>query len=83
VASLDYIVPHQANQRILDAIGRRVGVPIISSIENWGNTSSSSIPITLDHILNLREESGKFSLVAFGGGLTSSAVVGQMFAASN
>lgn len=75
-----WVVPHQANQRIIEAIARGVDVPLerfISTIDHYGNTSSASIPLSLwearsdgrlkdgDHIV----------LVAFGGGFTWSAVV--------
>jgi 3-oxoacyl-[acyl-carrier-protein] synthase-3 len=72
---IDLLVPHQANQRILDAVRQRLGLPadkVIANIERYGNTSSASIPISLDEVA--RE--GRLSpgdhvgLVAFGGGAT-------------
>jgi 3-oxoacyl-[acyl-carrier-protein] synthase-3 len=75
-----WIVPHQANQRIIEAIARATDVPLgrfISTIERYGNTSSASIPLSLwearrdgrlkdgDHVV----------LVAFGGGFTWSGMV--------
>jgi 3-oxoacyl-[acyl-carrier-protein] synthase III len=50
VSDIDWIVPHQANQRILDATGRRLGIPserIISTIAEHGNTSAASVPLAL------------------------------------
>ncbi len=76
------IIPHQANQRITDAVAQRLGVSdekVYSNIERTGNTSSASIPIALDECL----ESGKIKegdlvlLTAFGGGVTWGASVVQ------
>ncbi|MBK9216354.1 MAG: ketoacyl-ACP synthase III [Chloracidobacterium sp.] len=76
------IIPHQANQRITDAVAQRLGVSeerVYSNIERTGNTSSASIPIALDECI----ESGKVKegdlvvLTAFGGGVTWGASVIQ------
>lgn len=48
---VDWVLPHQANLRIIDAIARRLGVDrakVLVNLERYGNTSSASIPITLD-----------------------------------
>ncbi len=75
VEDVDLVVPHQANQRITDAVASRLGVPdekVYSNIAQHGNTSSASIPIALDECL----QSGKIKsgdlvlLTAFGGGVT-------------
>jgi 3-oxoacyl-[acyl-carrier-protein] synthase-3 len=72
---LDLVIPHQANQRITDAVASRLGVPeekVYSNIAEHGNTSSASIPIAIDECI----ESGKIKegslvlLTAFGGGVT-------------
>jgi 3-oxoacyl-[acyl-carrier-protein] synthase III len=50
-SEVDWIVPHQANQRILEAVAGRLGVPmerVYMNLERYGNTSSASIPIALD-----------------------------------
>ncbi|HWY15227.1 MAG TPA: beta-ketoacyl-ACP synthase III [Rhizomicrobium sp.] len=50
VSDIDWIVPHQANQRILDATARRLGIPaerVISTIAEHGNTSAASVPLAL------------------------------------
>jgi 3-oxoacyl-[acyl-carrier-protein] synthase-3 len=76
------VIPHQANQRITDAVAARLGVPdekVYSNIAQTGNTSSASIPIALDECL----KSGKIKpgdlvlLTAFGGGITWGASVIQ------
>jgi 3-oxoacyl-[acyl-carrier-protein] synthase-3 len=68
-------IPHQANQRITDAVGKNLGVEnerIYSNIAMHGNTSSASIPIALDECV----EAGRISpgdlvlLASFGGGVT-------------
>jgi 3-oxoacyl-[acyl-carrier-protein] synthase-3 len=72
---VDLVIPHQANQRITDAVASRLGVPeekVYSNIAEHGNTSSASIPIAIDECI----ESGKIKpgslvlLTAFGGGVT-------------
>lgn len=77
---VDYVLPHQANQRIIDAAKKRLAIPedrYCGNIETYGNMSSASIPVLLDE-LNRR---GTFhpgdilALSAFGGGLTSGACV--------
>ena len=52
LANLDLLVPHQANQRIIDTIAKRSGRPALSVIETYGNTSSSSIPLAMMHVAN-------------------------------
>lgn len=75
VDDVDLVIPHQANQRITDAVAQRLGVPeekVFSNIAEHGNTSSASIPIALDECI----ESGKVKegslvlMTAFGGGVT-------------
>jgi 3-oxoacyl-[acyl-carrier-protein] synthase-3 len=72
---VDLVIPHQANQRITDAVASRLNVPeekVYSNIAEHGNTSSASIPIALDECI----ASGKIKegdlvlLTAFGGGVT-------------
>lgn len=75
---LDYVIPHQANQRILDAVARLSGVQVFSNIENWGNTGSSSIPVALHEILQTPTTGLNVCLAAFGGGLTYAAVCGRI-----
>lgn len=75
LANLDLLVPHQANQRIIDTIAKLSGRPALSVIENYGNTSSSSIPLAMAHVANESAAPLNLGLVAFGGGLTSGAVV--------
>jgi 3-oxoacyl-[acyl-carrier-protein] synthase-3 len=75
-----FIVPHQANLRIIRAMAERLGVGddrLVLNIDHYGNTSAASIPISLDELLR----SGRvmpgdvIGLVAFGGGVTWGAIV--------
>ncbi|MEA2173524.1 MAG: 3-oxoacyl-[acyl-carrier-protein] synthase [Blastocatellia bacterium] len=74
-ADIDLFIPHQANQRITDAVGRQLNVDesrIYSNISMHGNTSSASIPIALDECVEMgRVKEGDLVLMAsFGGGVT-------------
>jgi len=80
VDDVDIVIPHQANQRITDAVASRLGVPeekVYTNIAVHGNTSSASIPIAMDECI----ESGRIKegslvlLTAFGGGVTWGATV--------
>ncbi|MCM8529798.1 MAG: beta-ketoacyl-ACP synthase 3 [Lentisphaeraceae bacterium] len=78
VDELDLIVPHQANQRIIDAIRSRNNLPeekVFSNIKDYGNTSSSTIPICLEEIWDTIEQDHTLGLCAFGGGFTFGACV--------
>ena len=75
IDDLDLIVPHQANQRILDAIQGRVEPKVFSNIRNYGNTSSTSIPLCLTEILPTVQAGKRLGLCAFGGGFTFGASI--------
>ncbi len=78
---VDWFIPHQANRRIIDAVGQRLAVPEGSTyvnVERYGNTSAASVPIALDELNRSGElKPGQTLLMtAFGSGLTwGSAVV--------
>jgi len=78
VEQLSLIVPHQANQRIIDAIQNRVSSRVYSNIRNYGNTSSSSIPLCLTDVLQKAEQGDRLGLCAFGGGFTFGASILEM-----
>jgi 3-oxoacyl-[acyl-carrier-protein] synthase-3 len=70
-----WFIPHQANRRIIDAVGQRLEVPadrLYVNIERYGNTSAASIPIALDELNRAgRIRPGDVVLFsAFGAGLT-------------
>jgi 3-oxoacyl-[acyl-carrier-protein] synthase-3 len=74
-SDIDWLVPHQANQRILDSTGRKLGLPserVVSTIATHGNTSAASIPLALSvAIADGRIKQGDLVLAeAMGGGLT-------------
>ena len=78
-ADVDLFIPHQANRRIIDAIGKRLGIPddkVYVNIERFGNTSSASIPIALDEAnrRGLIKPDDLLLLDAFGGGMAWGAV---------
>jgi 3-oxoacyl-[acyl-carrier-protein] synthase-3 len=71
---IDLFVYHQANQRILKAVGKRLGLPeerVIDVIETYGNTSAGSIPIALAEAeaAGRLQEGSKVLLGAIGSGL--------------
>ena len=77
---ISWLILHQANQRILNAVADKLDIPqskIISNIESYGNTSAASIPIALHEAFN----SGKImngdiiALAGFGAGLTWATVI--------
>ena len=75
VDDVDIVIPHQANQRITDAVASRLGVPeekVYSNIAEHGNTSSASIPIAMDECIQSGRihEGSLVLLTAFGGGVT-------------
>jgi 3-oxoacyl-[acyl-carrier-protein] synthase-3 len=72
---VDYIVPHQANARIIQAMAKKLGVSmdkVVMTIERYGNISSATVPITLDEAVRdgRIKEGSLVLLTAFGGGLT-------------
>jgi 3-oxoacyl-[acyl-carrier-protein] synthase-3 len=80
VSDLTWLIPHQANQRILDTVADRLGLPheqVFSNIAHTGNTSAASIPLALSDLYtggNLRP-GDVLALVGFGAGLTWGAAV--------
>jgi 3-oxoacyl-[acyl-carrier-protein] synthase-3 len=77
---IDWIIPHQANLRIMEAISKRFNVPwekVFRTIHKYGNTSASTIPIALSELQQEHQlkKGSKLLLVAFGGGLTWGATV--------
>jgi 3-oxoacyl-[acyl-carrier-protein] synthase-3 len=79
---IDWLVPHQANTRIIDAVGRRLGLPpgkTVVTIERHANTSAASIPLALDEaVSDGRIRPGHVVLMeALGGGLTWGAAIAR------
>jgi len=70
---ISWLVPHQANLRIIDATGRRMGLPpekVMVNIENYGNTTTATIPLCLWEYEPKLKRGDILILAAFGGGFT-------------
>lgn len=73
--NIDWIVPHQANKRIIDATAKKLGIPmekVVQTVGQHGNTSAASIPLALDTaVRDGRIKTGDLVLLeAMGGGFT-------------
>ena len=80
VNSIDMIVPHQANVRIMETAAANLGLGIekfYMNLEKYGNTSSASVPLCLDEFIKEGglKEGMRICVVGFGGGLTYGAAV--------
>jgi 3-oxoacyl-[acyl-carrier-protein] synthase-3 len=78
--NIDIVVPHQANNRIIEALSQRLNIGMerfMINLDRYGNTSAASIPIALDeaHHAGRLKPGGIVLMVAFGGGLTWAASV--------
>jgi len=75
ISDIDWFVPHQANQRILNGVAKRLKIDptqVISTVEQHANTSAASVPLALNHaISDGRIKRGDLVMLeAFGGGFT-------------
>ena len=75
VEDIDFLLPHQANIRILKAVAQRLSLPfhkLIMNLDRFGNTSAASIPLALDEVVRAGQISSGSLIVlaAFGSGLT-------------
>jgi 3-oxoacyl-[acyl-carrier-protein] synthase-3 len=82
VDNLDWLILHQANQRIMDAVAERLGLPsekVISNVASYGNTSAASIPLALNEAVREGKiKSGDtLAISGFGAGLTWGAAIFQ------
>jgi 3-oxoacyl-[acyl-carrier-protein] synthase-3 len=73
--AIDWLIPHQANLRIIQATAKRLDMPmdrVVVTVDKHGNTSSASVPLALDHgVRSGRIQRGQLLLLeAFGGGFT-------------
>ncbi len=72
-----WLVPHQANMRIIEAVARRMGLPrekVMINIEKYGNTTAATIPLCLWEWEEQLKKGDDLILTAFGGGFTWGAV---------
>ena len=79
-SAVDWIVPHQANYRIISATAKKLGIPeehVVLTIKRHGNTSAASIPLALSEAKTqgLINTGNVILLMAIGGGLTWGSVV--------
>jgi 3-oxoacyl-[acyl-carrier-protein] synthase-3 len=82
VEHIDWLILHQANQRILDSVAERLNIPdhkVISNVANYGNTSAASIPIALDEAVRQGKIKSNhiIAVSGFGAGLTWGAAILQ------
>jgi len=80
VEHIDWLVLHQANQRIIDSAADRLGVPaenVVSNIADYGNTSAASIPLALDEWVRADKvkDGDIVAMAGFGAGLTWGSVI--------
>ena len=71
--TLHWLVPHQANMRIIEAVARRIGIPkekVMINIERYGNTTAATIPLCLWEWESKLKKGDNLILSAFGGGFT-------------
>ena len=68
-----YLIPHQANKRIIDATANRMGIgpeKVLLNIEKYGNTTAGTIPLCLWDFEKLFKKGDNLILASFGGGFT-------------
>jgi 3-oxoacyl-[acyl-carrier-protein] synthase-3 len=87
VSSIDWLVPHQANARILSAVAERSGISadrVLTNIEWMGNTGAATVPTCLAaaHLDGRLQPRDRVMLVSFGAGFTAGAVLMDWTAAS-
>ncbi|MDN5247991.1 MAG: beta-ketoacyl-ACP synthase III [Wolbachia endosymbiont of Tyrophagus putrescentiae] len=80
INNIDWLIPHQANIRIIEAVTKKLNFPmtkVINTVDKHANTSAASIPLALDHeVQKLKIKKGdKILLVAIGAGLTWGSVL--------
>lgn len=78
--AIDWLIPHQANERIIDAIAKRFEIAeekVFKTVHKYGNTSASAIAIAFDELVREKEikEEKNILLVAFGAGFTWGATI--------
>lgn len=80
IDQIDWLIPHQANKRIIDAVGAHFGIQpekVIVNVERTGNTSAATVPVAFDEaVRDGRIQRGQnVLLTAFGAGLTSGSIL--------
>ena len=77
---ISLLIPHQANKRIIDGIGKKLELPedkVIVTVQNHGNTSAASVPLAVDYAIknNKIKDNDIVVLEALGGGLTWGSII--------
>ena len=75
-SNINWVVPHQANLRIIDAVARRLELPsekMLVNIENYGNTSAASLPLCIWDNEKKLKKGGNIIFTAFGAGFVHGA----------
>ena len=78
VDDIDWFVPHQANQRIINAVGEKLEMDsrkILSNVANYGNTTNASIPLCLWENQHQFKKGDPILMTAFGAGFTYGAML--------
>ena len=80
IDDIDWVVPHQANQRIIDAVARHLSLPmdkVVCTVREYGNNSAATIPLAFDLAIKdgKIQRGQKVLLTAFGGGLVWGAAI--------
>ena len=80
VGEVDWLIPHQANARILDATAKKLGLApdqVVVTVDRHANTSAASVPLALDEgVRDGRVKAGQIAVLeAMGGGFTWGAMV--------
>ena len=71
--AIKYLLPHQANKRIIDATAEKINLDknkVLMNIEEYGNTTAATIPLLMHDYENNFKKGDKIILAAFGAGLT-------------
>ncbi|MBH79780.1 MAG: 3-oxoacyl-ACP synthase [Gammaproteobacteria bacterium] len=78
LADIDWLVPHQANLRILTNVAKSLGLPMercVVTVVKLGNTGCASIPISIHHVLSRIKAGDMVAATAFGGGYSTGAAI--------
>ncbi len=78
IDDVDWLVPHQANKRIIDVVGRSLKIPVekvMMNIQKYGNTTAATIPLCLWDYESQLKKGDKVVLTSFGGGFTWGAIL--------
>lgn len=78
VKDIDWLIPHQANARILSAVAKRIGLSeekVVITVQNHANTSAASIPLALNSVIDKIKKGDIVVMEALGGGLTWGSIV--------